>query len=133
MSPAQVRNKQVTKHFTEKTIKELWRERLAERKAGRNTEMVDFMSNYFQKRLGIMAAVVEVRLMNMWHGVVFILLFYTCLVHVCTISKDPVHVWSRHRIERTFWSSNLTEAPKPSEGRAVAVILKGTGCCVVAC
>ena len=59
---AQVRNKQVTKHFTEKTIKEVWRDRLAERKAGRETEFTDFLSNHFQKRLGIMQAVVEVKL-----------------------------------------------------------------------
>jgi hypothetical protein len=55
-----VRNKQVAKHFTEKTIKEVWRERLAERKTGRQIDMCDFLSNHFQKRLGIMTAVVEV-------------------------------------------------------------------------
>ena len=56
----QVKNKQVTKHFTEKTIKEVWKEKLAERKAGRESDMCDFVCNFFQKRIGIMSAVVEV-------------------------------------------------------------------------
>ncbi|CAL8464737.1 g4272 [Coccomyxa elongata] len=54
-----LRNKQVTKHFTEKTIKEVWKEKLFERKAGRESDMCDFVCNFFQKRIGIMSAVVE--------------------------------------------------------------------------
>ena len=56
----QVRNKQVTKHFTEKTVKEIWKERMAEHKAGKTTEFVEFICNHFQKKIGIMSAVVEV-------------------------------------------------------------------------
>ena len=60
---AQVRNKQVTKHFTEKTVKEVWKEKLAADKRGEKpVELVDFVCNYFQKRMGIMRAVVEVRI-----------------------------------------------------------------------
>ncbi len=58
----QLRNKQVTKHFTEKTIKEVWNEKLLERKAGRESDMCDFVCNFFQKRIGIMSAVVEASL-----------------------------------------------------------------------
>ena len=64
--PAQIRNKQVTKHFTEKTIKEIWKEKMAANKTGAKTDdMCEFVCNYFQKRLGIMAAVVEV--CPLWH------------------------------------------------------------------
>lgn len=56
-----MRNKQVTKHFTEKTVKEVWREKLAADKRGEKAfDLVDFVCNYFQKRMGIMSAVVEV-------------------------------------------------------------------------
>lgn len=55
----QIKNKQVTKHFTEKTIKEVWKEKLLERKSGRESDMCDFVCNFFQKRIGIMSAVVE--------------------------------------------------------------------------
>ena len=55
-----MRNKQVTKHFTEKTVKEIWKERMAERKSGKATDLCDFVCNHFQKKIGIMSAVVEV-------------------------------------------------------------------------
>ena len=61
---SQVRNKQVTKHYTEKTVKEVWKERLAEINAGRSSELLDFLCTHFQKKVGIMAAVVEVCLLN---------------------------------------------------------------------
>lgn len=57
----QVRNKQLTKHFTEKTVKEIWKERMAERKSGKATDLCDFVCNHFQKKIGIMSAVVEVQ------------------------------------------------------------------------
>ena len=57
----QIRNKQVTKHFTEKTIKEIWKGRMAEHKSGKATDLCDFICNHFQKKVGIMSAVVEVR------------------------------------------------------------------------
>lgn len=60
MAVAQVRNKQVTKHFTEKTVKEIWKDRMAERKSGKATDLCDFVCNHFQKKIGIMSAVVEV-------------------------------------------------------------------------
>ena len=56
----QIRNKQVTKHFTEKTIKEIWKGRMAEHKSGKATDLCDFVCNHFQKKVGIMSAVVEV-------------------------------------------------------------------------
>ncbi|EIE22924.1 hypothetical protein COCSUDRAFT_64043 [Coccomyxa subellipsoidea C-169] len=62
-----VKNKQVTKHFTEKTIKEVWKEKLAERKAGRESDMCDFVCNFFQKRIGIMSAVMGYNLLyGLW-------------------------------------------------------------------
>ena len=60
MAAVQVRNKQVTKHFTEKTVKEIWKDRMAERKSGKATDLCDFICNHFQKKIGIMSAVVEV-------------------------------------------------------------------------
>jgi len=56
----QVRNKQVTKHFTEKTVKEIWKDRMAEHKSGKATDLCDFVCNHFQKKIGIMSAVIEV-------------------------------------------------------------------------
>lgn len=56
----QIRNKQVTKHFTEKTIKEIWKGRMAEHKSGKATDLCDFVCNHFQKKVGIMSAVIEV-------------------------------------------------------------------------
>jgi len=56
----QVRNKQVTKHFTEKTVKEIWKDRMAEHKSGKATDLCDFICNHFQKKIGIMSAVIEV-------------------------------------------------------------------------
>ena len=60
MCMLQIRNKQVTKHFTEKTIKEIWKGRMAEHKSGKATDLCDFVCNHFQKKVGIMSAVVEV-------------------------------------------------------------------------
>ena len=57
----QIRNKQVTKHFTEKTIKEIWKGRMAEHKSGKATDLCDFVCNHLQKKVGIMSAVIEVR------------------------------------------------------------------------
>lgn len=57
-----MRNKQVTKHFTEKTVKEVWKEKLANKRADRDGDLCDFVCAYFQKRMGIMSAVVEARL-----------------------------------------------------------------------
>ncbi len=56
----QVRNKLVSKHFTEKTIKEIWREKQAEVKAGKQTELCEFVFHYLHKRIGILSAVIEV-------------------------------------------------------------------------
>lgn len=65
----QIRNKQVTKHFTEKTIKEIWKGRMAEHKSGKAIDLCDFVCNHFQKKVGIMSAVVEVRVKEIWqHG-----------------------------------------------------------------
>ncbi len=50
----------MTKHFTEKTIKEIWKGRMAEHKSGKATDLCDFVCNHFQKKVGIMSAVVEV-------------------------------------------------------------------------
>lgn len=58
-----IRNKQMTKRDTEKLVKELWKERLKDPAvtAGRAGEVVDFVGAYLQKKLGIAAAVIEVR------------------------------------------------------------------------
>ena len=58
---AQIRNKLVSKHFTEKTVKEIWRDRQAEVKAGKQTELCEFVFHYLHKRIGILSAVIEAR------------------------------------------------------------------------
>ena len=57
----QVRNKAISKRETEKTIKEIWKEKMAETRAGKQTDLAEFMFNFFQKRVGISTAVIEVR------------------------------------------------------------------------
>jgi hypothetical protein len=56
-----VRNKHLSKRDTEKLVKELWKERMADpaAAAGRAPDLVDFVGAQLQKRLGIAAAVVE--------------------------------------------------------------------------
>ena len=58
---SQVRNKAISKRETEKTIKEIWKEKMAETRLGKQTDLAEFMFNFFQKRLGISTAVIEVR------------------------------------------------------------------------
>lgn len=60
---AQIRNKLVSKHFTEKTVKEIWRDKQAEVKAGKQTELCEFVFHYLHKRIGILSAVIEARVM----------------------------------------------------------------------
>ena len=61
MSAPQVRNKQPSKRDTEKQVKEIWRAKMEENKAGKQPqELVDFIFGYFLKGKGLMSAVVEV-------------------------------------------------------------------------
>ena len=63
-----IRNKQMTKRDTEKLVKELWKERLKDPAviAGRAAEVVDFVGAYLQKKVGIAAAVIEVRMLTLF-------------------------------------------------------------------
>lgn len=56
-----IRNKHMTKRDTEKLLKELWKERVADPAvaAGKAPDMVDFLGSQLQKRVGIAAAVLE--------------------------------------------------------------------------
>jgi hypothetical protein len=56
-----IRNKHMSKRDTEKLVKELWKERLADPavSAGRAGELVEFVGGYLQKKVGIAAAVIE--------------------------------------------------------------------------
>jgi hypothetical protein len=58
-----VRNKHMSKRDTEKLLKEIWRERAADPAVagGRAGELVDFVGTHLQKKVGIAAAVLEVR------------------------------------------------------------------------
>ena len=59
----QVRNKQPSKRDTEKQVKEIWRAKMEENKAGKQPqELADFIFGYFLKGKGLMSAVVEVSL-----------------------------------------------------------------------
>ncbi|KAK9848176.1 hypothetical protein WJX84_010121 [Apatococcus fuscideae] len=54
-----VRNKAISKRETEKTIKEIWKEKMVEMRSGKQTDLAEFMFNFFQKRVGISTAVIE--------------------------------------------------------------------------
>lgn len=60
MRAFQVRNKAISKRETEKTIKEIWKEKMLENRTGKSTDLGEFMYNFFQKRVGISTAVTEV-------------------------------------------------------------------------
>eukprot|EP00887_Chlorella_sp_A99_P004632 scaffold4.g4632.t1 len=57
-----IRNKNLSKRETEKMVKEMWKERMADpaAAAGKAGELVDFVCAHLQKKVGIMTAVVEV-------------------------------------------------------------------------
>ena len=57
----QIRNKHLSKRDTEKSIKEIWKARLEDQKGGQTSELPDFIYQHWQKKVGIAAAVVEVR------------------------------------------------------------------------
>jgi hypothetical protein len=61
LRPPQVRNRQWTKRETEKTIKEVWKGRLEDSKVGRSGELVDYVFQHFQKKVGIINTVIEAR------------------------------------------------------------------------
>ena len=55
----QVRNKQMSKRETEKMVKEIWKDKMVEMRAGKHTDMAEFIFQHLQKRLGIVTAVIE--------------------------------------------------------------------------
>ncbi len=57
-----VRNKQMSKRETEKMVKEIWKDKMVEMRAGKHTDMAEFIFQHLQKRLGIVTAVIEVGL-----------------------------------------------------------------------
>lgn len=50
----------MSKRETEKMVKEIWKDKIVEMKAGKHTEMAEFIFQHLQKRLGIVTAVIEV-------------------------------------------------------------------------
>ena len=50
----------MSKRETEKMVKEIWKDKVVEMKAGKHTDMAEFIFQHLQKRLGITNAVVEV-------------------------------------------------------------------------
>ena len=50
----------MSKRETEKMVKEIWKDKLVEMKAGRQTELTEFIFQHLQKKVGITTAVVEV-------------------------------------------------------------------------
>ena len=57
---SKIRNRNMTKRETEKTVKEIWAEkRSADRKENTVTELSAFMPLFFQKKMGLPAAVTE--------------------------------------------------------------------------
>ena len=47
------------KRETEKLVKEIWKEKLVEMQAGKHTDLTEFIFQHLQKRVGIVATVVE--------------------------------------------------------------------------
>ena len=56
-----MRNRHMSKRETEKLVKEVWREKMNDTTGGKETELVDFLYTFLQKKVGIQSAVVEVR------------------------------------------------------------------------
>ena len=59
----QVRNRHMSKRETEKLIKEVWKERMADNLANKGAvqpELGDFLFQFLQKKVGIQSAVIEV-------------------------------------------------------------------------
>jgi molecular chaperone GrpE (heat shock protein) len=56
-----VRNKHMSKRETEKLVREVWKGRMAASSGVKSTTLVDFLGNHLQKKVGISAAVLEVR------------------------------------------------------------------------
>lgn len=56
-----IRNKHMSKRDTEKLVREVWKDRSL---GSKNTSLVDFLGNHLQKKVGIAAAVLEVRLIE---------------------------------------------------------------------
>lgn len=50
----------MSKRETEKMIKEIWKEKMADMRAGRQTDLAEFVFQHIQKRVGIVSAVIEV-------------------------------------------------------------------------
>ena len=64
-----IRNKHLSKRDTEKMVKEVWKERLMDPAvtAGRASDLIDFLGHHLQKKVGISAAVIEVRRLAIYH------------------------------------------------------------------
>lgn len=56
-----VRNKHMSKRETEKLVREVWKDRMATSSVGKSISLIDFLGNHLQKKVGISAAVLEVR------------------------------------------------------------------------
>ena len=52
----------MSKRETEKMVKEIWKDKMVEMRAGKHTDMAEFIFQHLQKRLGIVTAVIEVGL-----------------------------------------------------------------------
>ena len=55
-----IRNKHMSKRDTEKLVREIWKDR-STTSSFKSTSLVDFLGNHLQKKVGIAAAVLEVR------------------------------------------------------------------------
>lgn len=60
----QVRNRHMSKRETEKLVKEVWHNKMSDTSGGRDTELVDFLYTFLQKKVGIQSAVVEARALS---------------------------------------------------------------------
>ena len=52
----------MSKRETEKMVKEIWKDKLHEMRAGKHTDLVEFVFQHLHKKVGIVTAVVEVAL-----------------------------------------------------------------------
>ena len=56
---SQVRNRRMSKREAEKLVKEVWKAKMAEEGDGQDTELIDFVYSFLQKRHGLQSAIIE--------------------------------------------------------------------------
>ena len=70
-------------------MKEIWRDKQAEVKAGKQTELCEFVFHYLHKRIGILSAVIEARAAHVGH-----IAELRSSATSCTARQSMPHLWA---------------------------------------